>query len=173
MSCERTHEKLFTFLSLTHSLTLSYPVAPEILRGEDYGFSVDWWALGVLLYEMLCGRSPFDISGIESTEPTTNLCQSRKRRSIHSTSFLQTTEDFLFQVILEKAIRIPRSLSVKAASVLKGFLNKSPEERLGCQRENGFLDIVNHQFFKTIDWEMVSVCVGVCFSLPLSHFRPR
>jgi serine/threonine protein kinase len=72
-------------------------IAPEILRGEDYGFSVDWWALGVLLYEMLCGRSPFDISGIENTEPTSTLCQSRKRRSIHSTSFLQTTEDFLFQ----------------------------------------------------------------------------
>lgn len=130
-------------------------IAPEILRGEDYGFSVDWWALGVLLYEMLCGRSPFDISGIENAEQVPSLCQSRKRRSIHSSSFLQTTEDFLFQVILEKAIRIPRSLSVKSASVLKGFLNKSPAERLGCSRESGFLDIVNHQFFKTIDWEMV------------------
>lgn len=130
-------------------------IAPEILRGEDYGFSVDWWALGVLLYEMLCGRSPFDISGIENVEQAPNICQSRKRRSIHSSSFLQTTEDFLFQVILEKAIRIPRSLSVKAASVLKGFLNKHPDERLGCQGGNSFLDIVNHQFFKTIDWEMV------------------
>lgn len=38
-------------------------LAPEILRGEDYNCSVDYWALGVLLYEMLCGRSPFDISG--------------------------------------------------------------------------------------------------------------
>ncbi|KAK3539321.1 hypothetical protein QTP70_000237 [Hemibagrus guttatus] len=36
-------------------------IAPEILRGEDYGFSVDWWALGVLMFEMMAGRSPFDI----------------------------------------------------------------------------------------------------------------
>ncbi|RXM95642.1 Protein kinase C zeta type [Acipenser ruthenus] len=36
-------------------------IAPEILRGEDYGFSVDWWALGVLMFEMTAGRSPFDI----------------------------------------------------------------------------------------------------------------
>jgi atypical protein kinase C iota type len=62
----------------------------------------------------------------------------------------------LFSVILEKTIRFPRSLSVKAASVLKGFLNKNPADRLGCHRETGFLDIVNHPFFKSIDWEMVS-----------------
>uniref|UniRef100_A0A8D0VPL3 non-specific serine/threonine protein kinase n=1 Tax=Sus scrofa TaxID=9823 RepID=A0A8D0VPL3_PIG len=36
-------------------------IAPEILRGEEYGFSVDWWALGVLMFEMMAGRSPFDI----------------------------------------------------------------------------------------------------------------
>uniref|UniRef100_A0A0K8UNB5 Protein kinase C iota type n=1 Tax=Bactrocera latifrons TaxID=174628 RepID=A0A0K8UNB5_BACLA len=111
-------------------------IAPEILRGEDYGFSVDWWALGVLLYEMLAGRSPFDIAGA-SENPD------------------QNTEDYLFQVILEKTIRIPRSLSVKAASVLKGFLNKNPADRLGCHRESAFMDIVNHPFFKSIDWEML------------------
>ncbi|XP_053675919.1 atypical protein kinase C [Anopheles nili] len=111
-------------------------IAPEILRGEDYGFSVDWWALGVLLYEMLAGRSPFDIAGA-SENPD------------------QNTEDYLFQVILEKTIRIPRSLSVKAASVLKGFLNKNPADRLGCNRDSAFLDIINHSFFKSIDWEML------------------
>ncbi|XP_011262465.1 atypical protein kinase C isoform X1 [Camponotus floridanus] len=112
-------------------------IAPEILRGEEYSFSVDWWALGVLLYEMLAGRSPFDLTSA-SEEPDKN------------------TEDFLFQVILEKTIRIPRSLSVKAASVLRGFLCKDPAERLGCgKRPSGFLDIVAHPFFKAIDWEML------------------
>ncbi|XP_057335686.1 atypical protein kinase C isoform X2 [Microplitis mediator] len=112
-------------------------IAPEILRGDEYGFSVDWWALGVLLYEMLAGRSPFDIAGA-SENPD------------------QNTEDYLFQVILQKTIRIPRSLSVKAASVLKGFLCKEPNERLGCSRgPSAFLDIVGHPFFKAIDWEML------------------
>jgi len=58
-------------------------------------------------------------------------------------------------VILEKTIRIPRSLSVKASSVLKGFLNKNPADRLGCRRETGFVDIIHHPFFKSVDWEMV------------------
>ncbi|CAB1326767.1 unnamed protein product [Coregonus sp. 'balchen'] len=108
----------------------------KILRGEDYGFSVDWWALGVLMFEMMAGRSPFDIVG-SSDNPD------------------QNTEDFLFQVILEKQIRIPRSLSVKAASVLKGFLNKEPKERLGCHPQTGFADIMGHPFFRNVDWDLM------------------
>uniref|UniRef100_A0AAZ3P9G9 protein kinase C n=1 Tax=Oncorhynchus tshawytscha TaxID=74940 RepID=A0AAZ3P9G9_ONCTS len=108
----------------------------SILRGEDYGFSVDWWALGVLMFEMMAGRSPFDIVG--STDNPD-----------------QNTEDYLFQVILEKQIRIPRSLSVKAASVLKGFLNKEPKERLGCHPQTGFADIMGHPFFRNVDWDLM------------------
>jgi len=111
-------------------------IAPEILRGEEYDFSVDWWALGVLMYEMLAGRSPFDAVG-NADNPD------------------QNTEDYLFQIILEKPIRIPRSLSVKAASLLKGFLNKSPTERLGCHPGTGFSDIQSHPFFRSINWEML------------------
>uniref|UniRef100_A0A8D3BTG6 Protein kinase C n=1 Tax=Scophthalmus maximus TaxID=52904 RepID=A0A8D3BTG6_SCOMX len=109
-------------------------IAPEILRGEDYGFSVDWWALGVLMFEMMAGRSPFDII---TDNPDMN------------------TEEYLFQVILEKPIRIPRSLSVKSAGVLKGFLNKDPKERLGCQVQTGFTDIKSHTFFRSIDWDQL------------------
>ncbi|XP_069466275.1 protein kinase C zeta type isoform X1 [Ambystoma mexicanum] len=109
-------------------------IAPEILRGEEYGFSVDWWALGVLMFEMMAGRSPFDII---TDNPDMN------------------TEDYLFQVILEKPIRIPRFLSVKASHVLKGFLNKDSKERLGCQPQTGFLDIKSHTFFRSIDWDLL------------------
>ncbi|ELU12083.1 hypothetical protein CAPTEDRAFT_206271 [Capitella teleta] len=56
---------------------------------------------------------------------------------------------------MDKPIRIPRSLSVKAGSVLKGFLNKIPQERLGCHPETGFADIQSHPFFRTIDWELL------------------
>ncbi|PAV56910.1 hypothetical protein WR25_15755 [Diploscapter pachys] len=112
-------------------------IAPEILRGEDYGFSVDWWALGVLMYEMMAGRSPFDIDGMANNGE-------------------ENTEDYLFQIILEKQIRIPRSLSVKAASVLKQFLEKEPIKRLGCKTDidEALHDMQNHAFFKdSIDWE--------------------
>jgi len=34
-------------------------VAPEIIQGEDYGSAAEWWAVGILAYEMLCGRTPF------------------------------------------------------------------------------------------------------------------
>ncbi|XP_017486712.1 PREDICTED: atypical protein kinase C-like [Rhagoletis zephyria] len=111
-------------------------IAPEILRGEEYGFEPDWWALGVLLYEMMAGRSPFDIVS-QTDNPD------------------QNTEDYLFQVILEKTIRIPRSITPRAQSVLKGFLNKNPAERLGCHPKTGFSDIQSHQFFKAIDWELL------------------
>jgi hypothetical protein len=67
----------------------------------------------------------------------------------------QNTEELLFQIILERVIRIPRSLSVRASKVFKGFLNKNPEHRLGCEGDNGFQDIVNHDFFRSIDWRLL------------------
>ena len=78
-----------------------FPATPCLVTARfSTGFSVDWWALGVLMFEMMAGRSPFDII---TDNPDMN------------------TEDYLFQVILEKPIRIPRFLSVKASHVLKGF----------------------------------------------------
>lgn len=85
---------------------------------------------------MMAGRSPFDIVGMQNSE--------------------ENTEDYLFQIILERQIRIPRSLSVRASGILKGFLNKDPTERLGCKLDinEGLRDMKEHQFFRGfIDWE--------------------
>ncbi|GMT14219.1 hypothetical protein PFISCL1PPCAC_5516 [Pristionchus fissidentatus] len=112
-------------------------IAPEILRGEEYGFSVDWWALGVLMFEMMAGRSPFELGDMQGDNDL-------------------NTEDRLFQIILEIRIRIPRSLSVKASTVLRNFLEKDPAQRLGCKMDidESLNDIKEHSFFRThIDWD--------------------
>jgi serine/threonine protein kinase len=129
-----------------------------MLRGDDYDFSVDWWALGVLLYEMMAGRSPF--------EPCNNVGDNMTPNDNPDLN----TEDHLFQVILEKPIRIPRSLSVKAASVLKSFLNKQPSERLGSTE--GLAEIRQHQFFRPIDWtQLEQRLIQPPYRPPVSHER--
>lgn len=115
-------------------------IAPEMLRGHNYDFSVDWWALGVLMYEMMAGRSPFEPGmggGVDGAGDNPD----------------HNTEDHLFQVIMDKPIRFPRSVSVRASQVLKGFLQKEPTDRLGSQ--GGLDEIKQHVFFRPIDWDLL------------------
>ena len=85
------------------------------------------------------------------------------RISSQSVRYLLCARYLFILVILEKTIRIPRSLSVKAAGILKGFLNKNPTDRLGCHKESRFMEIQTHPFFKSIEWEAVS------FQMPLKQ----
>ncbi|XP_065319056.1 protein kinase C zeta type-like [Gordionus sp. m RMFG-2023] len=106
-------------------------VAPEILRGDDYSFGVDWWSLGITMYEMLTGLTPFD--------------------------GMKDNREELFKAILEDPISIPEHVSVNATSILTGFLNKDPRERLGWHPSNGFYQILFHKYFQTVEWNLVII----------------
>ena len=57
---------------------------------------------------------------------------------------------------IRDSIRPPRSLSVRAGKAIRGFLNKNPNERLGCDSDHGFQEITNHPFFYLLDWEALA-----------------
>lgn len=101
-------------------------IAPEIILYQPYGKSVDWWAYGVLLYEMLVGQPPFD----------------------------GEDEEELFAAITNHNVSYPKSLSKEAKEVCKAFLTKNPSRRLGCGLR-GEEDVRSHVFFRHIDWEKI------------------
>jgi len=101
-------------------------IAPEIIHYQPYNKSVDWWAYGVLLYEMLVGQPPFD----------------------------GEDEEELFAAISEQNVSYPKSMSREAKELCKALLTKNPGRRLGCSAQ-GEDEIRNNQFFRMINWEKI------------------
>ncbi|KAI5287865.1 hypothetical protein KEM54_005666 [Ascosphaera aggregata] len=98
-------------------------LAPELLLGHGYTKSVDWWTLGVLLYEMLTGLPPF---------------------------YDENTNE-MYRKILQEPLTFPSHDIVPGAArdLLTRLLDRDPQRRLGA---NGAAEIKAHHFFSNIDW---------------------
>ena len=113
-------EKSFTICG-----TLQY-IAPEIISGEGYNESVDWWSLGIIMYEMLTGKLPFKF----------NFDNQEEQNDLN---------------IYDKKIKFPSWIEENAKDLINKLLNKDPEKRIGSGKE-GAENIKKHPFFSDIDW---------------------
>jgi serine/threonine protein kinase len=95
-----------------------------MLEDNDYGRAVDWWEVGVAMYEMMCGRLPFD----------------------------NRDHDILFRQIMMDEVKFPRNISAEAKSLLSGLLEKNPQKRLGGGPDD-VKEIMEHPFFACINWD--------------------
>ncbi|XP_017958845.1 serine/threonine-protein kinase N isoform X11 [Drosophila navojoa] len=99
-------------------------LAPEVLTETSYTRAVDWWGLGVLIFEMLVGESPFP----------------------------GDDEEEVFDSIVNDEVRYPRFLSLEAIAVMRRLLRKNPERRLGSS-ERDAEDVKKQAFFRSIVWD--------------------
>lgn len=102
-------------------------IAPEVIRGKGHTSAVDWWTLGIFIYEMLFGTTPF---------------KGRDRKKT-------------FGNVLKKEVKFleTRSISSSCKSLIKKLLIKDEAKRLGSK--TGASDIKNHAFFKNTQWALL------------------
>ncbi|KAL1298559.1 hypothetical protein HN51_042893 [Arachis hypogaea] len=115
-------------------------IAPEIISGSGHTSAVDWWALGVLLYEMLYGYTPFRGKTRQKT----------------------------FANILHKDLKFPKSkpVSLQGKQLIYWLLQRDPKDRLGSQE--GANEIKRHPFFKSVNWALVRCMTPPELDAPLS-----
>ena len=109
---------------LTYSLcgTPNY-LAPEIILNKGYNYSVDYWSLGVILFEMLVGIDPF-----HNKDPL-----------------------LIYQNILTNKIHFPKIIDRDAKTLINHLLVSDPSKRYGCLI-NGANDIKNHRLYNDFRW---------------------
>ncbi|KAM9927493.1 hypothetical protein OXX59_002502 [Metschnikowia pulcherrima] len=101
-------------------------MAPEIIGGKQYDRSVDWWAFGVLMFQMLLCQSPFK----------------------------GDDEDDVFNAIEHDDVRYPINMPRQTVLILQALLTKDPEQRLGSG-ERDALEIMEHPYFQDVNFDDV------------------
>lgn len=117
---------LFDNFTTTKVGTEDY-ISPEIINGVGQGSAVDWWTLGILIYEMLTGTTPFKGSHADET----------------------------FSNIVSHQLKWPDDVTVsnECKHVVKRLLRREPEKRLGA--ENGATDIKRAKWFSGFNFALV------------------
>mmetsp|Transcript_23170 Transcript_23170/g.32073 ORF Transcript_23170/g.32073 Transcript_23170/m.32073 type:complete len:248 (-) Transcript_23170:102-845(-) len=105
-------------------------LAPEIVARRGHRKEVDFWALGILIHEMITGDSPF-VSAQHGYDP-----------------------DVIFHSIMRGFFVVPDEVSPEAADLITSLLQKEPQSRLGAGKD-GFRALKSHPWFREIDWPML------------------
>ena len=121
MKSKKRREKAFSTVG-----TPDY-IAPEVFKQKGYGQEIDWWSLGVIMFEMMIGYPPF------YSDNSTETCKK-----------ILDWENHL-------EIRPEANISKEAVDILKRLIN-DPEKRLG---RNGADEIKQHPYFKNVDWKHI------------------
>jgi PAS domain S-box-containing protein len=102
-------------------------IAPEIIEGKGHTDSVDWWSYGILLYEMVYGKTPF--------------CGTHRNATFKNIK----TAELVFPT--------RPAVSSECKDLLQRLLCKNPNKRLGTHL--GAEDIKRHPFFQNINWALL------------------
>jgi protein kinase X len=100
--------------------------APEIIQSKGHGKAVDWWALGILVYEMIAGYPPF----------------------------YDENPFGIYQKILAGRVDFPKHFDPYAKDLVKKLLTADRSKRFGCLKD-GADDVKRHRWFKGVDWTRV------------------
>lgn len=111
-------------------------IAPEVIRGNGHTAAVDWWTLGILIYEMLFGTTPF--KGSNSNETFCNILK-------NEVTFNNNNNGNNGNHNVE--------ISRNCKDLIKKLLCKNEAKRLGSKM--GAADIKRHPFFKKIQWSFL------------------
>ncbi|KAL3673897.1 hypothetical protein V7S43_001584 [Phytophthora oleae] len=111
-----------------------YIMAPEMFFRKPYGYAVDWWSLGVVIYEMVVGHPPWEYQC--PTDSTMDEYFQRIKRKAES-------------LFLEDDAKTTNPLSSDLKSLISALLQIDPHKRLG---RNGAPEVINHAWFSDIDW---------------------